>query len=556
MNRGVLIAALIAVTPVVYAGGFEIPDNGTEALARGGAFTAKADDATALQYNVAGLARQRGTRLVFDGNLVLATMELQRAGSYPDANTPATPWGGQPFPLTRNTGGAFFAPFLGVSSDFRLDRWTFSVGVFGPSSVGNRTYPLSVGGLPNPARYDVVQALPLLMLPTAAVAVRLARWLDLGVALHVAVARFDLTSVSFTDISKAVCPNPEYQPCDSVNKLTTTGATATGALGLLVRPVRWWALGVNVRGPIYLNTSGTVNAQAPSALPMKIDPAPASFTTNLPWVVRAGTRLILARDSDFEVADLELDGTWENWGAAQADGPKVSIPALSLFQDIHPTIAHHYHDTFSLRLGGAYNLALPAGVLSFRLGAYYDSSATDARDTRLDFDTLTKIAVTAGLGYAVKGFTLDFAYAYVYELDRLVTDGDIRPVNGAQHGDSVDDMGNPLAPVNNGKYHAQTHILSFGVSFRFDELLGRKPRPSWSEERRAATPARPRLARAAARPSEAEDAAVAVDAPPAASAVAPSSDDGMTFAPEPVSHGKHRAAPKKKRTKRQARRTR
>ncbi|HEX9100609.1 MAG TPA: hypothetical protein VF997_00325, partial [Polyangia bacterium] len=216
MTRGaVTTAILIAATRVVYAGGLEIPDNGTEALARGGAFTAKADDATALQYNVAGLARQRGTRALLDGNVILSTLNFQRDGVYPDAPSGATPWGGQPFPEVHNSGGPFFAPFFGLSSDLGLDRWTFAVGVFGPSSVGNRTYPLSVGGVPSPARYDLVQALPVVVLPTAAAAVRVARWLDLGVALHVAVAKLDLTSVSFADISKGVCPNPEYQPCDS-----------------------------------------------------------------------------------------------------------------------------------------------------------------------------------------------------------------------------------------------------------------------------------------------------------------------------------------------------
>ena len=90
MKRGAVIAAiLVAATRVVYAGGLEIPDNGTEALARGGAFTAKADDATALQYNVAGLARQRGTRLLFDGNLILSTLNFQRDGVYPDAPSAA-----------------------------------------------------------------------------------------------------------------------------------------------------------------------------------------------------------------------------------------------------------------------------------------------------------------------------------------------------------------------------------------------------------------------------------------------------------------------------------
>jgi long-subunit fatty acid transport protein len=539
-----MTAILIAATRVVYAGGLELPDNGTEALGRGGAFTAKADDATALQYNIAGLARQRGTRLLLDGNLLLSTLDFQRSGAFPDAPSGATPWGGQPFPEVHNTGGPFFAPFVGLSTDFGLDRWTFAVGVFGPSSVGNRTYPLSVGGVPSPARYDLVQALPLLVLPTAAVAVRAARWLDIGLALHVAVAKFDLTSVSFTDISKGLCPNPEYQPCDSTNHLTTTGATATAALGLMLHPLRWWAIGANVRGPIYLNTSGTVAATAPSAVPMPIEPAPATFSTNLPWVVRVGTRLVKLRDDDFEIADLEFDATWENWSGAQGDGPKVNIPNLSLFSDIHPTIVHHYHDTFSLRVGAAYNVALPAGVLSIRVGGYYDSSATSPKDTRLDFDTLPKLAATLGLGYSVHGFTINVAYAYVHEFDRVVTDGDIRPVNGAAHGDSVDDAGNPLPAVNNGRYHGETHIVSFGVTLRFDELAGRKHRTRWPDEEsaRVTTPPRPRIV-------------VAAEAPPMPAEAEPQADaPAMSFQPEPVAHKK--ATAKKKHKKRQGRRSR
>ena len=556
----------------MYAGGLELPDNGTEALGRGGAFTAKADDATAMQYNVAGLARQRGTRLLADGNLILSTLDFQRAGVYPDAPSAATPWGGQPFPKVSNTGGPFFAPFIGLSSDFGLDRWTFAVGVFGPSSVGNRTYPLSVGGVPSPARYDLVQALPLVVLPTASVAVRATRWLDVGLALHVAVAKFDLTSVSFTDISRGLCPNAEYQPCDSTNKLSTTGATATAAVGVMVHPLRWWAIGANVRGPIYLNTSGTVEATAPSAVPMQIAPAPATFSTNLPWVVRVGTRIIKLRSDDFEVADLEFDATWENWSAAQGDGPHVNIPNLSLFQDIHPTIVHHYHDTFSLRLGASYNAALPAGVLSFRVGGYYDSSATAPADTRLDFDTLPKLAATLGVGYSVRGFTINLAYAYVHEIDRTVTNGDIAPVNGAANGTSVDDAGNPLPAVNNGRYHGETHIISFGVTLRFDELAGRTHRPRWPDEESAQAPAppRPRIARAAtpdaraatpdaraSMPDERSDAAGAEDGaatPPDAPAASAAQAPAMTFAPEHVGH--RRAPARRRHLKHQGRRSR
>src|SRR5262245_16280536 len=66
------------------AGGYdELPDQGAQALGRGAAFTAKADDATAIYYNVAGLARQRGTHLQVSGNLQLNSIYFARAGRYP-----------------------------------------------------------------------------------------------------------------------------------------------------------------------------------------------------------------------------------------------------------------------------------------------------------------------------------------------------------------------------------------------------------------------------------------------------------------------------------------
>lgn len=436
MNRIVFITLVVCLSPAARGGGLELPGNGTEALGRGTAFAAKADDATAFEYNVAGFARQRGTRTLLDVNLLFHSYEFQRSGVYPDdPKDPSTPWGGQPFPKVRDTGGVFAAPFFGLSTDFgALDRWTFALGVYGPASVGNRTYPLGVDGKPAPSRYDVVQATPLLVLPSLAVGVRVTKWLDLGVALHVPVGKFDLTSVSFTDLSASTCRNPEYQPCDALNQLHTLGATATASVGALVRRARFIALGVNVRGPFAIHSSGTVHPTAPAVLNnpnMPLTDEAASFTTSFPWIVRGGLRVIYLKGAH-EAADLEFDGTWEGWG--RVDDPQVSIPNLSVFSDIHPTIVHRYRDTYSLRLGGAINARLPVGVLSFRLGGFYDSSATASKDTRLDFDTLDKIAITGGLGYRVRGFQINLGLAFLFELSRTVSDGEIAPINGAAHG--------------------------------------------------------------------------------------------------------------------------
>ncbi len=467
-GSSIILVALVAAAPTgVRAGGLEFPGTGTEALGRGAAFTAKADDPTAVEYNVAGLARQRGTQLLLDGNLIFDTYDFQRAGVYPDNPTnPSTPWGGKPFPTVHNVGGPFFAPMLSLTTDFgRLDRWTFAFALYGPSSVGNTTYPLGVNGYPSPSRYDFVQAAPLVLYPTLAAAVRATRWLDLGLELQVVYGHFDLTSVSYTDLGSGLCPNPEYQPCDSTTHLITSGSTATMAAGALVRPAQWIAFGLHVRGPYTLSTSGKVEASSPRAAPVPVAPGAVRFTTSFPWVMHAGLRFIYVREA-FEKADLEIDLTYENWAAAQGDGPKVDIPQLGLFQDIHTTVVHHYKDTFSVRIGAAYNLPIHAAVLSLRAGGFYDSSATRPADTRLDFNTLEKWAGTLGLGVAIHGVKLDLAYAYMYSPERIVSNGTLTPT--VPHTPTA-----PQPAVNDGRYSGHTQVVSIGVQIKWETLLGR-----------------------------------------------------------------------------------
>lgn len=470
---GVTGAALLCASSTAYAGGFDIPDNGAQALGRGAAFVAKADDSTAIYYNPAGLARQRGTRVYAGGNLYLHSFEFQRSGSFPDdPNDPATPWGQRPFPVVNNAAGPFFAPFLAASTDFAsLDRLTIAVGAFGPPIIGNRTFPLAIRGAPAASRYDFIQSRSTIFFPTASAGYRVTPWLDLGVSAHLVLAQFDQTSVSYADAGQ--CANVEYQPCDSRNTLAASATSFAATFGALVRPSANVAFGLSVRTPVSLEAQGVLTPQAPKSLDAQLDPGQAFLSTRLPLIVRAGARYI-SMDGDFEVYDLELDGTYEGWGAAQGDGPRIRIPSLGAFKNIDTLIVHGYTDTFSVRGGGAYNLDVLDGIFTVRAGAFYDSPATSFQYTRLDFDTLTKIAGTVGLGYRHGAIGVDIGYAAAASVPRLVgTDqGNIRPINGSKGGKPVDNNGDLLPAVNEGAYRGFTHIFSVGLTVTFDELFG------------------------------------------------------------------------------------
>lgn len=455
------------------AGGFEIPDNGTQALGRGAAFVAKADDGTAIEYNPAGLARQRGTRLLVDGNFYFESYEFRRAGTFPDdPNDPATPWGGKPFPAVTNSGGPSFTPFVALSSDFgTFDRFTAAAGVFGPSMVHNRTFPLGLQGAPAGSRYDFVQSRSNVLYPTASAAYRVTRWLDVGLSAHLVLASLDRTQVSYVDAG--ACPNPEYQPCDSRGTLTANATALAGTLGVMVRPEESLAFGVSARTPVSLDGDGRLDPEAQRLGQIQLAPGQASVSTALPLTVRAGGRYV-QMDRDFEVWDLELDGVYEGWSAAEGDGTRVRIAKLGELTNIDALDVHRYKDTFGLRAGGAYSFEVGTGVLTARLGGYYDSSATDFATTRLDYDTLAKVAGTLGVGYKIDAFTLEAAYAGVASVPRLVGAGvgDVRPLNLARNGRSVDGAGQTLPAVNEGAYRGFTHILSIGVTVTFDLFFG------------------------------------------------------------------------------------
>jgi long-subunit fatty acid transport protein len=494
-SRKAIIAAFlgfsitIGVHPsLARAGGFEIPDNGTQALGRGGAFTAKADDPTAIHHNVGGLAQQRGTRVLVNTNISQSSMSFQREGSYPDdPNNPATPWGGSPYPKATNEGGPVVLPFIAATTDLGLDWMTLAIGTHAPpaSAFAGRYFPLAIDGKPNPARYDAVGGTSsVILFHTAAVGVRLGEAIDIGAAFHLVQASIQTRTVSYVDVG-GDCAKKEHQLCDGRGEGEASGWTATGSVGALARLGSGFTAGAHVRGPVVMNLDGMSKTISPRiATSTALPDSRRSIQNAFPWVVRTGVRKAFKQGA-FEAGDVELDLTYERWSDAQNPGIEATFEKLGPSQEpAKVTVVHGYKDTMSVRLGGAYNTLALGTPLTLRAGAFYDSSATDPILTRVDVDTLAKIAGTVGVGLKVRGFTLELAYASVFDVSRTVEGGVVRPVNGAKAGATVDAEGRPLGAVNNGAYSGHTHIASVGVVMELDRVFGwGKPSSTPKDER-------------------------------------------------------------------------
>lgn len=495
---GAACAGFALAAETAWGGGFEFGANGTEALGRGGAFTAKADSPLALEYNVAGLAQQRGTRVLFDSNLFFGSYRFERSGQ--------NDLGGA-FPVVED--GAhkpFYAPLFGLVTDFGyFKRFSVGIGAFGPPAIGKRSYGVFATGQdgslqPAPSRYDVIQTDTLIIFPTIALAFRPHRVIDIGISAQQVSSVIKVASSSYAPQSLPVFPDSkdcssksEVAVCDTVTRVDAKSFdNFTLQLGVLLHPIAGLHIGAHVRSAVNLGlrpieAQGMVYASEPPALAgwgqLQSERMDARFSTRLPWVVRVGVRYAFVKAAR-EIADLELDATWEGWGQADGSNNTLSLlkppPLVNRGMPLDITITHNYQDTFSLRLGGSVTQGLGAdAALTVRAGLLYDHSATPSAWTRLDFDTLAKVGATVGLGLGGRGVTLNLAYAYLHSLPRVVEDGELRPLDGARGGPlSINDQ---LVPaVNNGRYSGRNHIVSLGLSLLFDEMVRG---PAWRSRR-------------------------------------------------------------------------
>ncbi len=469
-----MIAAIVTAIHAApaNAGGLEIPDNGTQAVGRGGAFVAKADDPTAIYYNPAGLARQRGTKALVDLNVFIHSFDFVRLGNYPAGNAP---YAGDTFPPVTEIGGPSYVPFVAFTSDFEaFDRLTVGAGIYGPSMITNRTFPVGLGEVPAPSRYDSVQQRHRILMPTASVGYRLTKWLDLGLSAHLGIGTFDETNVWYKDNSEEACPTAELQICDVRNDIAATGSSFSATIGAMARASPRLAFGLSIRTPASYSAGGMLTPQIDGGNKQGAGGAVGVFTT-MPLLVRAGARHV-TMDGDFELYDLEVDATYEGWTGAQGAGQTYGVTKLDNVSNAQVILRRAWRNTFSLRVGGAYNIEAFDGVLTFRGGAFYDSPATAFEATRIETDTLAKLAGTFGLGYRTGPWSIDVGYAAIASLQRKVGtgDGNIRPINPAAKEGIQDNnsKGGVMPAINEGIYKGFTQLLSLGVTVTIDSFLG------------------------------------------------------------------------------------
>ena len=488
------------------AGGISVGDQGAVAAGRSGAFVAKADDASAMEYNPAGLTALKGWQIYLSNRFGYDNQKFKRAALWDYTDSMAGPQYRTFSTVSNEKPFIALGPMLALSTDFGLDDWTFLIGAYAPPGVARKQFPRDVGEYEVGEDIDAGQRWMLTSLDTKilyynlSVAWKLRDKFGVGVSLQwVDLAQLDLKLVVNGDDSPGLVTPVDNSFETEAHIQGSDHLGFSGIVGLWYRPVPAFQIAVSSRFvPTKIHADATLSLtplQTDSTLEMgrleegssEDDPILSldgsddiTFSMTLPMELRAGFRYIHLRN-DTEVFDLELDFRYEFWSqmdAYEIDGEGLWATMEQRNVEVGKIrIPKNWKNTFSVRLGGDFNVV--DNRFKLRAGTFFETGAVNKPYAYADFMASHRLGWSAGFSLIFGKFDVALSYAYIIEIPFTVSESEgkiYQQMPGSKcEGPDYDDatycdehyIGQPAATANSGTYIGSYHFSSLALGYRF-----------------------------------------------------------------------------------------
>ena len=376
--RAVVVGTLVAVGAFgasrAFAGGIEVPMQGARAAAQADAFTAQADDPSAIFYNPAGLTQLRGTHV--SAGLYFLQPEWRFE---PDAGGRET--------MRLPT----FLPHLYASTDFGLERWRFGIGVNNPFGINEDWGDTGALRL----LVDDAQLMCINVAPT--VAYKVNDNFSLGVAFNVYYGSVLLTRQAM--LGPPPIPEGEFH---FRGEAYAFGVTP----GLLWKINEQHTIGAYYRSPFTFRFQG--DAQVKLGGNPVAGPSGTDAELDFPQSIGIGYAF-----RPTESLKLEADVIWTDWNAVNEFAFESRNPAFD-----GQALRADWESGFTYRVGAEYRLdehwALRAGY------AYSENAIPNATFSAIVPDSDYHL-VAAGFGYATGNWSFDLAAQFIHRMQRDVS---------------------------------------------------------------------------------------------------------------------------------------
>jgi long-chain fatty acid transport protein len=432
----ILVVLMFAATSAM-AGGFKLPEAGAKAMGMGFAFTAQANDPSAIYFNPAGIIQLEGQNLKFG-----VTYIKENGGTF----TGTTPITGSTSVAETQKDLDFFVPNLFWTRQASPD-FAYGVGIFAPFGLGQE-YENRAASIFR-SQITKIDLMTLVVNPT--VAWRVNEVFTLGVGIDFMYGKATL--------EKAGVLNAGVGPLNIFQLDLDGDGTAWGYnFGALIEPTKSVQIGIAYRSPFRLKIKdGDVDLFNISTVPLPplggASPAQifggttfstkGSTTINMPATLDLGVAYILDR------LTLEVDASWTFWSSYKELNIDIKNNT-ALLPDSQS--AKNWNDVVGIYVGGEYRVTDP---LALRLGFRYDPTPVPAETMGPELPDADKLYYCAGLGYKLSNWTFDLAYMYVDKKDRTVDNQiDLPP-------------GGPYGTGFNGTWTGDAHLVALDIGYKF-----------------------------------------------------------------------------------------
>jgi long-chain fatty acid transport protein len=400
-----VLLVLLFTASTSFASGFRLPEAGAKAMGMGFAFTAQADDPSAIYFNPAGLTQLKGQ------NVMVGLTYVRENGAEFTGTTPVD----SPTAIKNETQKTlnFYIPNAYYTRTTNSGNVAYGVGIFSPFGLGQEYNDRNTSIFRN--QITKIDLKTIVVNPT--IAFKVGEIVSVGAGIDYMWGQAKLAKTPWSPALGGNLYNLDLNGHDDAWGYN---------FGLLLKPTPNLRIGANYRSPFTLqirnggveltgiNTTG-VAALGGASVSQALFGGTTSFGTKATATIAMPATFALGAAYTLNKLTVEVDADWTFWHSFG------SLPIN--FQDQRPPVVVNqanpkaWKDVCALRVGAEYRVTDP---LALRAGFVYDPTPVPADTMGPELPDATRLNYMVGAGYKVGPLTIDGALMYIQKFDRTV----------------------------------------------------------------------------------------------------------------------------------------
>ncbi len=404
------MVSLMLISTEVYAGGFQLNEHGARALALGGAFTAVANDPSAIYWNGAGLSQLTGTNIMIGTSLISPQSTFR--GVAPDITK------------YRAKNLVFFPTHFFASHAFN-EKFSVGLGFTTPFGLGTEWADDWVG------KYLATKTSLMTFIVTPVVTYTPIKSLSISAGFIYSFANVTIERKS--QLSTILAQ-------DASVKLEGDDKFAYGFnAGIMFKPTTYLSLGASYHSEVKYDFKGTA-----------VTTGPAQFASSLPngdITAELTTPQNIAVGVAVDVTDrIKVSADYQYVGWSSYDYLNVDF-ADAKYTDI--SSSRLYDNSYIIRLGAGYRYN---DQLTFMGGVYFDNNPVSTKYLNPSLPEADRLGLSFGVeGRIFENLTITGSYLFIRAKQLTVSD-------------SEEIYSGPSSTFN-GTYNSSANIFSLGFVF-------------------------------------------------------------------------------------------